>query len=143
MTRNETIASLRRETADFRDRGVTAMYLFGSTARNQASPSSDIDLFVDYDPERFDFVQLVRLRDMLESIDAVAEMTTAVDFAGYGRDLKLRRAIERCIEIVSEASRHIPPDLKDRFPEQPWPEIAAIGNLLRHDYQRVDDLIIW
>jgi uncharacterized protein with HEPN domain len=87
--------------------------------------------------------QVVRLRDMLESIDAVAEMTMSVDFGGYGRGMKLRRAVEPCIEIVSEASRHIPPSLKDRFSEQPWPEIAAIGNLLRHDYQRVDDLIIW
>lgn len=55
----------------------------------------------------------------------------------------LRRAVERCIEIVSEASRHIPDDLKDRFPNQPWHEIATIGNLLRHHYQRVDDLIVW
>ena len=80
---------------------------------------------------------------MLESIDAVVEMTVNVEFAEYGRDFKLRRAVERCVEIVSEASRHIPADLKDRFPEQPWPEIAAIGNLLRHHYQRVDDLIMW
>src|SRR5436190_1290981 len=67
------------------------------------------------------------------------------------RDLQIRqdtglggwRAVERCIEIVSEASRHIPLDIEERFPEQPWPEIAAIGNLLRHHNQRVDDLIIW
>jgi uncharacterized protein with HEPN domain len=44
---------------------------------------------------------------------------------------------------VSEASRHIPEDLKSAFPDQPWHEIAAIGNLLRHHYQRVDDLIVW
>jgi uncharacterized protein with HEPN domain len=87
--------------------------------------------------------QIVRLRDVLDSIDAAVEMCTDVDLAEYQRDLKLRRAVERCIEIVSEASRHIPTGLKDRFPEQPWPEIAAIGNLLRHHYQRVDDLIIW
>jgi uncharacterized protein with HEPN domain len=52
-------------------------------------------------------------------------------------------AVERCIEIVSEASRGIPQVLKGEFPEQPWPEIAAIGNLLRHSYDRVDDLIMW
>ena len=50
---------------------------------------------------------------------------------------------KRCIEIVSEATLHIPDNLKARSPDQPWHEIEAIGNLLRHHYQRVDDLITW
>lgn len=87
--------------------------------------------------------QLVRLRDMLEAIDGVAEMTAGIDLADYRRDFKLRKAVERCVEIVSEASWHIPEYLKSEFPNQPWHEIAAIGNLLRHHYQRVDDRIMW
>jgi uncharacterized protein with HEPN domain len=87
--------------------------------------------------------QLIRLHDILENIDAVAEMMIGVDAGAYRRDVKLKRAVERCVEIISEASRHIPQDLKGAFPDQPWPEIAAIGNLLRHHYERVDDLIIW
>jgi uncharacterized protein with HEPN domain len=87
--------------------------------------------------------ELVRLRDILESIDAVAEMMDHIDLAAYRRDYKLRRAVERCVEIISEASRRIPEELKAEFPNQPWPEIAAIGNLLRHHYERVDDLIMW
>jgi uncharacterized protein with HEPN domain len=86
---------------------------------------------------------LIRLRDILENIDAVAEMMAGVDFAAYRQDLKLRRAIERCVEIVSEASRRIPDELKAEYSEQPWPEIAAIGNLLRHSYERIDDLLMW
>jgi uncharacterized protein with HEPN domain len=86
---------------------------------------------------------LVRLRDILEAIDGVAEMTEGVCVDGYRRDFKLRKAVERCIEIESEATRHIPDTLKSKFPEQPWHEIEAIGNLLRHEYQRVDDLIMW
>jgi uncharacterized protein with HEPN domain len=87
--------------------------------------------------------ELIRLRDMLENIDAVAEMMADIDLAAYRRDYKLRRAVERCVEIVSEASRSISDTLKAEFPDQPWPEIAAIGNLLRHHYERVDDLIMW
>jgi uncharacterized protein with HEPN domain len=86
---------------------------------------------------------LVRLRDMLENIDAVAEMMIGIDLATYRRDVKLRRAVERCVEIISEASRSIPDDLKAQFPDQPWPEMAAVGNLLRHHYERVDDFIMW
>jgi uncharacterized protein with HEPN domain len=87
--------------------------------------------------------QFVRLSDILENIDAVTEMIEGVELGSYRGDLKLRRAVERCVEIISEASRHIPPRLKADYPDHPWDEIAAIGNLLRHHYERVDDLIMW
>lgn len=87
--------------------------------------------------------QLIRLHDILEAIDGVVEMTEGVDLDAYRRDFKLRKAVERCIEIVSEATPHVPTDMKGEFSNQPWHEIEAIGNLLRPQYQRVDDLIIW
>jgi uncharacterized protein with HEPN domain len=51
--------------------------------------------------------------------------------------------VERGIEIISEASRHIPDDLKKRHSQIPWQQIAAIGNRLRHEYQRVAPDILW
>jgi len=84
-----------------------------------------------------------RLFDILEAIDAVAEIVTGFDLLSYSADYKARRAVERCVEIISEATRHIPSDLTSEFPNVPWREIAAIGNLLRHEYYRVDDVIMW
>jgi len=55
----------------------------------------------------------------------------------------MQRAVERGLEIISEATRHIPDDYKALAPEIPWPQIAAIGNLLRHEYQRADNSAIW
>jgi uncharacterized protein with HEPN domain len=55
----------------------------------------------------------------------------------------MQRAIERGLEIISEASRHIPDDQKALAPEIPWRQIAAIGNLLRHEYQRADSSLVW
>lgn len=86
---------------------------------------------------------LARLNDMLAMIDAVADMTESLDLAAYKADLKTRLAVERCVEIVSEASRHIPEEARMRFSEVPWPEIAAIGNKLRHEYGHVDAEIMW
>ncbi len=86
---------------------------------------------------------VARLIDIREMIDAVTGMIDGVDFGAYRADLKLRLAVERCIEIVSEASRHISEPDKAAFPEVAWPEIAAIGNKLRHEYNRIDDLIVW
>jgi uncharacterized protein with HEPN domain len=86
---------------------------------------------------------LIRLHDILNSIDTVIGMTAGVELAAYRADTKLKLADERCVEIISEASRHIPETWKARFPDQPWHEISAIGNLLRHHYERVDDFIMW
>lgn len=47
------------------------------------------------------------------------------------------------IEIISEASRRIPDDLKATEREIPWPRIAGIGNVLRHDYEDVAPRVIW
>ena len=60
--------------------------------------------------------QFVRLSDILENIDAVTEMIEGVELGSYRRDVKLRRAVERCVEIISEASRHIPARLKADYP---------------------------
>ena len=84
-----------------------------------------------------------RLHDILQMMDEVEELTAGLDFSAYAADFKVRRAVERCIEIVSEASRHIPPEAKAAYPEVPWPDIAAIGNIFRHEYQRVADPVVW
>lgn len=85
----------------------------------------------------------ISLHDILHAIDAVAGMIAHVDLGRYRSDLKLKWAVERAVEIVSEASRHIPESERARFPDMPWAEIASVGNKLRHEYRRVDDAIMW
>jgi uncharacterized protein with HEPN domain len=50
---------------------------------------------------------------------------------------------ERGVEIISEASRHLPDDLKARNPEIPWQKVAGIGNVLRHNYESVAAPVLW
>ena len=83
------------------------------------------------------------LEQMLEAIVDIQQITADRSFEAYAADRPARRAVERCIEIVSEASRRLPPDLKNRHPAIPWPNIAGIGNVLRHDYDVVNDATIW
>jgi uncharacterized protein with HEPN domain len=47
------------------------------------------------------------------------------------------------MEIISEASRRLPDELKARRPEIPWAKVAGIGNVLRHEYQRVAYDVLW
>ena len=86
---------------------------------------------------------VIRMRDILKAIDEAAEILAGMDFGKYTQSVVTRRAVERCVEIVSEASRHIPGDIQAQHPEIPWAEIRAIGNRLRHNYQEVDDHIVW
>jgi uncharacterized protein with HEPN domain len=59
---------------------------------------------------------VARIRDMLETIDELEHATAGKTFEDYQRDWLLRKAAERGVEIISEASRHLPEDLKARHP---------------------------
>jgi predicted nucleotidyltransferase len=77
MSRGNIIALLQGNASEIRRLGATSLYLFGSSARNEATEKSDVDLFVDYDPERFSFVELIRLRARLSDIlGRPADLTT-------------------------------------------------------------------
>jgi uncharacterized protein with HEPN domain len=80
---------------------------------------------------------------MLESIRGIEKAIKGKSFRDYQRSWVLRSAVERGIEIISEASRHLPRELKSPHKEVRWKDIAGIGNVLRHEYQRVDGQIIW
>lgn len=86
---------------------------------------------------------LVRLEDILEAIAGIERMLEGITFDVFAATWHLQRAAERGLEIISEASRSIPVEMRVLEPEIPWPQIAGIGNLLRHEYQRVEPLIVW
>jgi uncharacterized protein with HEPN domain len=51
--------------------------------------------------------------------------------------------VERGVEIISKASRHLPDDLKARNPEIRWQKVAGIGNVLRHNYESIAAPVPW
>ncbi|MET3900264.1 uncharacterized protein with HEPN domain [Devosia sp. UYZn731] len=52
-------------------------------------------------------------------------------------------AVTRCLEIISEASRRLPEEMKQRHPDVPWANIAGAGNVYRHDYEDVASAFVW
>jgi uncharacterized protein with HEPN domain len=66
-----------------------------------------------------------------------------VTLRAFEPDRRKRWLVERGIEIISEASRHLPDDLKARHPDIPWPKVAGISNVLRHDYARIAHDVLW
>lgn len=66
-TRAETIEIIRANADAIRRLGATSLYLFGSAARDEIGPDSDVDVFIDYTPDgKFTFVELIGLGDLLQ-----------------------------------------------------------------------------
>jgi uncharacterized protein with HEPN domain len=86
---------------------------------------------------------LARLNHVLDAILAIERYTLGKSFENYRYDPMRRDAVERNLERLSEASRHIPAALKDAYPGIDWRAIAAMGNVLRHDSERVLDRRVW
>lgn len=85
----------------------------------------------------------VRLRDIAENISAIREFTAGMDAPGLAADRKTLYAVVRALEIISEATRRLRDDLKARHPQIDWTAIAAAGNVYRHEYEGVDERLIW
>jgi uncharacterized protein with HEPN domain len=83
------------------------------------------------------------LAEIIETIDGVMAATSGKSLGDFKADWLLRLATQRALEIISEASRHLPDDLIANEPDIPWKQIRGIGNILRHEYHRIADDIIW
>lgn len=84
-----------------------------------------------------------RLSDIRDAIEQIRLLLADRSFSNLAADRAMRAAFERFLEIISEASRHVPDVLKAQEPDIAWREIAAIGNQLRHGYRQIDIGILW
>ena len=65
MERDQVLSTLRRYSTDLKGLGASSLYLFGSVARNEATPDSDVDLFFDFEDPGFSLIELVALKDRI------------------------------------------------------------------------------
>ncbi len=86
---------------------------------------------------------ITRLDDILNAIRRSSSEISGLDSDTVEEVYSLRMMLERAVEIISEASKHIPEAEKARFPEIDWRGIRTIGNVLRHEYDVVLPEIIW
>lgn len=84
-----------------------------------------------------------RLLDIAGSIEKIDSFLAGQSFEKFASSALIHDAVVRNLEIVSEASRYIPAELKQRTSHIAWREIVDFGNLLRHGYEGVNDTILW
>jgi uncharacterized protein with HEPN domain len=83
-----------------------------------------------------------RLADMLMAADEIAAIVQRGRDA-FDADVVLRRAVERCLEIIGEASKAMSSDVTDTYPEIPWSDMAKVRDRLSHHYHRIDPSQLW
>jgi uncharacterized protein with HEPN domain len=83
------------------------------------------------------------LRDMQHHIGLAGQFIQGLDFETFRNDTRTVYAVTRCLEIISEASRRLPNEMKARYPSIAWKDIAGAGNVYRHDYEDVAAKLVW
>jgi uncharacterized protein with HEPN domain len=86
---------------------------------------------------------IAALRDIAHHVDLALSFTAGFDYEAFMADPRTVYAVTRCVEIISEASRRVPDDLKARHPSIARRDMAGAGNIYRHDYEDVAAQHVW
>lgn len=85
----------------------------------------------------------IALRDILHHIDLATSFIEGFHRDSFKSDIRTVYAVTRCLEIISEASRRLPDQLKARHNAIAWKQMAGAGNVYRHDYEDVVAHIVY
>jgi uncharacterized protein with HEPN domain len=85
----------------------------------------------------------LRIEDILEAIRMIRGYVAGLDEASFSRDRRTVDAILTNLEVIGEAARHVPADLRNRHPAIPWLDMADMRNVLSHEYFGVDLGLVW
>jgi uncharacterized protein with HEPN domain len=83
------------------------------------------------------------LNDIRHHILLAQSFVAGMNIEAFIEDNLRLYAVTRCLEVLSEASRRLPDDLKARHPGIEWREMAAAGNIYRHEYEEVGARRVW
>jgi uncharacterized protein with HEPN domain len=83
------------------------------------------------------------VKDILEAILAIERFVEGMDFEEFREDDKTSSAVIRKFEIIGEAAKHIPEDLRQKYPDIPWKEMAGFRDKLIHFYFGIKYELVW
>jgi uncharacterized protein with HEPN domain len=88
--------------------------------------------------EFLDFIE-----DILDAMDNAEMFLGDITYDEFENDLRTNFAVVRALEIVGEATKRLPMDLRDKYPDVPWKNMAGMRDRIIHGYDTVDLQIVW
>ena len=83
------------------------------------------------------------LNDILDSIISIKEFLIGIDYDSFYKDKKTQYAVIRALEIIGEASKKVPMEVRKIYTDIPWRSISGMRDKLIHDYFGVDIEVVW
>jgi uncharacterized protein with HEPN domain len=88
--------------------------------------------------EFLDFVE-----DILDAMNKAESLIEGVSFSQFEADYRINFAVVRALEIIGEATKRLPEDLRQSYPDIPWKGMAGMRDRIIHGYDNVDLEIVW
>src|SRR5690554_481985 len=86
---------------------------------------------------------MMSLRDILESMNRIDFYTKDMEYDSFNQNQLIIDAVIRNLEIIGEAARDIPEEIRNKYRKIPWRKMIGLRNILIHEYFGVDELIVW
>jgi uncharacterized protein with HEPN domain len=83
------------------------------------------------------------LEDILQSITKIHTYISGLSYDDFVQNGLVFDAVIRNLEVIGEATRHIPENIKNKYTEIPWRRMAGLRNILIHEYFGLDEMIVW
>lgn len=86
---------------------------------------------------------ILYLEDIFQSMQRIEKYLDNIDFQQFKTTYIVADAVVRNFEIIGEASKKIPTDIQEKYPEIPWRKMYGLRNLIAHEYFGIDYELIW
>ena len=83
------------------------------------------------------------LKDIFEAMNAAQAFIKGMDLDAFAADDKTASAVVRKLEIIGEATKNVPEDIRQKYPQVPWRNMAGMRDRIIHRYFAVNYTIVW
>ncbi len=85
----------------------------------------------------------IYLKDMYENIEKANSFIENLSYEEFKADERTNFAVIRCLEIIGEAAKSIPEEIRSKYNDVPWKDIAGLRDKIIHGYFEINLMRVW